>query len=234
MVSPPAEREACSSEGATGGTRQPPQSRARRRGRTGHSRRRTLSPGSRRPRRLPRRATPANGGPCRYFWCGRNLLHLRAVRQDHRLVGFQHQSVRLHRPGERLHGKPRPVRLPSPVLLPDPAALPNRGPNRVRRRRREPIRLRRQQPHELHRPSGLELEGGDGGCGGFGLRCAFRFIWEQPTRFATDALSCLVGAGDYVLAATLVEVAFPPSTAAAAVAGCAQAVYLNELLFYHS
>jgi hypothetical protein len=79
---------------------------------------------------------------------------------------------------------------------------------------------------------GAESKEGDGGCGGFGLRCAFRFIWEQPMRFTTDALSCLVGAGDYILAAALLEVAFPPATAAAAAAGCAQGVTLNEVLYY--
>jgi RHS repeat-associated protein len=80
-------------------------------------------------------------------------------------------------------------------------------------------------------PLGLEREGGDGGCGLFGIRCVFRFVVEQPTRVASDVASCLLGAGDYVLAAVLLEAVFPPSTAGAAAAGCVQGVTLNEVLY---
>jgi hypothetical protein len=83
-------------------------------------------------------------------------------------------------------------------------------------------------------PLGLEREGGDGGCGGLGLRCVYRFPFDQTERFFSDLGSCILGAIDYTLAAALVEAAFPPSAAAAAAAGCAQGVYLNELLFYHN
>jgi RHS repeat-associated protein len=79
-------------------------------------------------------------------------------------------------------------------------------------------------------PLGLEP---NGGCGLFGLRCAFRFVFEQPMRFFFDVGSCLLGAGEYVLAAAPLEAAFPPATAAAAAAGCAQGVVLNEALFYN-
>jgi RHS repeat-associated protein len=77
-------------------------------------------------------------------------------------------------------------------------------------------------------PLGLEREEGNGGCGGLGLRCAFRFIWEQPERFLSDVGYCLQGAIEAFVAIIPIEAAAPPTIAGALAVGCAGGVAVGE------
>ena len=82
-------------------------------------------------------------------------------------------------------------------------------------------------------PLGLEREGGDGGCGIFGIRCAISFIWEQKGRFLFDAVSCVAGGIEVFVSIIPIEGAFPPTAVAAVAAGCVGGTVVNEVPYPH-
>ena len=88
-------------------------------------------------------------------------------------------------------------------------------------------------PKNFIDPLGLEREGGDGGCGLFGIRCAISFIREQPSRVLSDAASCVAGAAEVFASIIPLEAAFPPTAVVAVGAGCVGGTVLNEVPYPH-